>query len=204
MTAKERRTYSNMDERHWWIATKIQESFHIGGFNDNPTLLEDFLCEPRTLELINQFLGQGGLNKLFFYSDRPQTSALQPSGLQSTRQLHVVDSLANLNDVNIEETTCLYFLRHSVEKEVDPVRMEKDIFCGELRHSVLDNLNTLLSDIFLPLLKAQKDWGLCSEENKNQCLNNLERYAAALSETVNVPSSARQQVCIFEFDFLIF
>ncbi|XP_041462850.1 dynein heavy chain 8, axonemal-like [Lytechinus variegatus] len=183
-----------MDERHWWIATKIQESFHIGGFNDNPTLLEDFLCEPRTLELINQFLGQGGLNKLFFYSDRPQTSALQPSGLQSTRQLHVVDSLANLNDVNIEETTCLYFLRHSVEKEVDPVRMEKDIFCGELRHSVLDNLNTLLSDIFLPLLKAQKDWGLCSEENKNQCLNNLERYAAALSETVNVPSSARQQV----------
>ncbi|XP_071818739.1 dynein axonemal heavy chain 5-like isoform X4 [Apostichopus japonicus] len=183
-----------MDERHWWIATKIQESFHIGGFGDNPTLLEDFLCEPQTLELINQFLGAGGTNKLFFYSDRPQSTSVNPSGLQSTRQLHVVNSLATLKGVNIEETTCLYFLRHDVSSEVDPVRMEKDIFCGELRHSVLDNLNTVLSDIFLPLLKAQKDWGKCSYENVNQCLTNLERYAGVLAETVNVPASARQQV----------
>ncbi|XP_022081686.1 dynein gamma chain, flagellar outer arm-like [Acanthaster planci] len=182
-----------MDERHWWIATKIQESFHIGGFHDNPTLLEDFLCEPKTLELINQFLGTGGPNKLFFYSDRPQTSSLFPSGLQSTRQLHVVSSLAALKEVNIEDTTCLYFLRHHVNHDVDPVHMEKDIFCGELRHSVLDNLNTLLSDIYLPLLRAQKDWGQCSEENVSQCLNSLEKYAGALAETVNVPASGRQQ-----------
>ncbi|XP_071801693.1 uncharacterized protein [Asterias amurensis] len=183
-----------MDERHWWIATKIQESFHIGGFHDNPTLLEDFLCESQTLELINQFLGTGGPNKLFFYSDRPQTSTLFPSGLQSTRQLHVVSSLATLKEVNIEETTCLYFLRHHVNHDVDPVHMEKDIFCGELRHSVLDNLNTLLSDIYLPLLRSQKDWGKCTDENVSQCLNSLEKYAAALSETVNVPASGRQQV----------
>ncbi len=183
-----------MDERHWWIATKIQESFHIGGFHDNPTLLEDFLVEETTLNLINKFLAAGGPNKLFFYSDRPQTTAIHPSGLQSTRQLHVVNSLATLKDVNIEETTCLYFLRHDVSREVDPVHMEKDIFCGELRHSVLDNLNTLLSDIYLPLLKAQKDWGQCSDDNVHTCLHSLEKYASALAETVSVPASARQQV----------
>ncbi|XP_033113255.1 dynein heavy chain 5, axonemal-like isoform X2 [Anneissia japonica] len=184
-----------MDERHWWIATKIQESFHIGGFSDNPTLLEDFLCESETLDLINKFLGEGGPNKLFFYSDRPQTSALTPSGLQSTRQLHVITSLAKLKDVDVEQTTVLYMLRHTTEHEVDQVHMEKDIFCGELRHSVLENLNTLLSDIYLPLLQAQTDWGHCTPDQVSQCLNSLDKHAAALAETVKVPNTAaRQQV----------
>ncbi|XP_071954985.1 uncharacterized protein [Antedon mediterranea] len=184
-----------MDERHWWIATKIQESFHIGGFSDNPTLLEDFLCESETLDLINKFLGEGGPNKLFFYSDRPQTSALTPSGLQSTRQLHVITSLATLKDVDVEQTTVLYLLRHDTDREVDQVHMEKDIFCGELRHSVLDNLNTLLTDIYLPLLRAQTDWGHCTPEQVSHCLNSLEKHTAALTETVKVPSTAaRQQV----------
>ena len=38
-----------MDERHWWIAGKLQESFHIDGY-DKPTLLEDFLYEIPTIE----------------------------------------------------------------------------------------------------------------------------------------------------------
>ncbi|XP_070568705.1 dynein axonemal heavy chain 5-like isoform X4 [Ptychodera flava] len=182
-----------MDERHWWIATKIQESFHIGGFHDNPTLLEDFLTEPETLEMINQFLGAGGPNKLFFYSDRPVTaSTLAP--LQSTRQLHAIGSLSQLKDVNVEETTVLYFLRHSVEREVDPVHMEKDVFCGELRHSTIDNLNTMLSDIYIPLLRAQKDWGECSEENVSQFLHQMDKYAAALAETSSVQATAGKQV----------
>ena len=38
-----------MDERHWWIAGKLQESFHIDGY-DKPTMLEDFLYEIPTIE----------------------------------------------------------------------------------------------------------------------------------------------------------
>ncbi|XP_077977225.1 dynein axonemal heavy chain 8-like isoform X3 [Glandiceps talaboti] len=182
-----------MDERHWWIATKIQESFHIGGFHDNPTLLEDFLTEAQTLEMINQFLGPGGPNKLFFYSDRPQTAGGQTT-LHSTRQLHVIGSLAQLKDVNVEETTVLYFLRHGVEREVDPVHMEKDVFCGELRHSTVENLNTLLSDIFIPLMRAQKDWGECSDENVSQFLHQMDKYASALSETTSVQATVGKQV----------
>jgi len=41
-----------MAERHWWFASKLQETFHFGGY-DNPTLLEDFLSEPEVVELIN-------------------------------------------------------------------------------------------------------------------------------------------------------
>ncbi|XP_066278010.1 uncharacterized protein [Branchiostoma lanceolatum] len=174
-----------MDERHWWIATKIQESFHIGGF-DNPTLLEDFLCEPRTLELINQFLNPNGPAKIFCCCDKPQQGTL------STRDLFITTSLANLK-VSVENTLILYFLRLKTNKEVDPVRMERDIFCGELKQSAAENLTLLLSHVFLPVLRAQKDWGQCSDDQASQCVHNLEKYLGVLSE-YGASTSATQQL----------
>jgi len=58
-----------MDERHWWIAGKIQESFKIGGY-DNPALLEDFMTEQNNLSKINKFLKAGGPCRLFFYCEK--------------------------------------------------------------------------------------------------------------------------------------
>ena len=100
-----------MDERHWWVAGKIQESFHIGGY-DNPTLLEDFFNDDATLDMINGFLNAGGQSRLFFYCDRAET------GVLSTRQLHVTGTLASLKGVNLEEITILYFLRRDTDREV--------------------------------------------------------------------------------------
>ena len=63
-----------MDERHWWIAGKIQESLKVGGF-DNPTLIEDFMCKPETLDMINEFLQPGGPCRLFFFCDTSESIA---------------------------------------------------------------------------------------------------------------------------------
>ena len=85
-----------MDERHWWIAGKIQESFKIGGF-DNPTLLEDFMCEESTLNKVNKFLRAGGPCRLFIYCQTPE------SGVISTRELHVTGNLATLKDSDLDK-----------------------------------------------------------------------------------------------------
>ena len=85
-----------MDERHWWIAGKIQESFKIGGY-DNPTLLEDFMCEESTLNKVNKFFRAGGPCRLFFYCQKPE------SGVISTRELHVTGNLATLKDVDLDK-----------------------------------------------------------------------------------------------------
>jgi dynein heavy chain len=178
-----------MDERHWWIAGKIQESFHIGGY-DNPTLLEDFMCEHTTMDVINHFLGARGPRRLFFYCDKPE------SGQMSTRELHVAQNLANLKDVNLEEATVLYFVRKDVEKDVDASHMEKDVFCGELKSSTMETLTSLLSDIFIPMLRAQKDWGDCTQESKAQLLVNMEKYLGSLSDSTSSASihSSKQMV----------
>ncbi|KAL4232681.1 hypothetical protein ACF0H5_007369 [Mactra antiquata] len=176
-----------MDERHWWIASKIQETFKIGGY-DNPTLLEDFMIEDITLAKINKFLRAGGPCRLFFYCEKPET------GVLSTRELHVTGTLASLKDTNLEHVNILYFLRNRVDKDVDGTRMERDIFCGELKHNTIETLTTLLSDVYIPLVKAQKDWGECNADGQTQLMNNMDKFLTALNESTASLQSSKQMM----------
>ncbi|KAL5009692.1 hypothetical protein ScPMuIL_011997 [Solemya velum] len=174
-----------MDERHWWIAGKIQETFKIGGY-DNPTLLEDFMCEEPTLAKINRFLKSGGPCRLFFYSQKPE------NGVLSARELHVTGSLASLKDVDLDNVNILYFLRNVVEKDVDATHMERDIFCGELKHNTIETLTTLLSDIYIPLIKAQKEWGECNQEGQAGLTYSMDKFLTALNESTASMQSSKQ------------
>lgn len=174
-----------MDERHWWIAGKIQESFRIGGY-DNPTLLEDFMCEESTLAKVNKFLRAGGPCRLFFYCQKPESGAI------STCELHVTGNLATLKDVDLDKVTVLYFLRNRTDKDVDPNRMERDIFCGELKHNTIEALSSLLSDIYIPITRAQKDWGHCNEEGQTHLMQSMDKFVIALNETAASMRHSRQ------------
>lgn len=177
-----------MDERHWWFAAKLQETFHFGGY-DNPTLLEDFLSESEVIDSINGFLSPGQPNKLFFYCNAVPSSQCSPSpsaghGLRvnsgSNRQLHVTSKLTT--DVVSQGCVCLYVLRKEVQGEVDISQMERELFCGELRHSVLSNLASLLAEAYTPLLHSQRKWGECSEERVTNFLQSFDKLSNTLLE----------------------
>lgn len=179
-----------MDERHWWFAAKLQETFHFGGY-DNPTLLEDFLSEPDVVDSIINFLSPGQPNKLFFYCNAVPSGSYSPtptpgSGLQasgssgSNRQLHITSKLTT--DVVSQGCVCLYVLRRDVRGEVDISQMERELFCGELRHSVLSSLASLLAEAYTPLLHSQRKWGECSEERVTNFLQNFDRLSHTLLE----------------------
>ena len=183
-----------MDERHWWLAAKIQETFGIGGY-DNPTLLEDFMCQEDTMEAVNNFLGINGPCRIFFYCEKLENSEL------STRSLQFTESLSKLPDINLDKVYILYFLRRDTQKEVDLTHFEKDILSGEIKKNAIEHLTTLLGDIYLPALKNQRDWGQCTEENKQSCVHTLERLSVSLAESASTVQAAKQQVrvtlCIF-------
>ena len=139
-----------MDERHLWFATKLQETFHFENY-DRPKILENFLVEPEVVKLINSFLSPREPCKLFFYCNPAYPSSLcTPSTLNPAernsstqepyRKLHVVTKLAE--DVLMQDRVCLYILRKNTKTEIDPcdVEMEKELFCGEIRHSALSSL----------------------------------------------------------------
>ena len=179
-----------MDERHWWIAGKIQESLKVGGF-DNPTLIEDFMCKPDTLDMINQFLQAGGPCRLFFYCDKSD------SGPASTlRGLKLTGNLSSLKQFNLEDVIVLYLLRNNIGSEVDPGHIEKDIYCGELKGNTFDMLHSVLNEIFVPLIKAQKDWGCCLSDNQNAFRVNLDKVMSGLSETSSGGHGAKHVVSV--------
>lgn len=176
-----------MDERHWWIAGKIQESFKLGELG-NPSILESFMCKENILSKVNSFLKTGGPCRLFFYS----TKSFVPD--ITTEKIHCTENLATLKDIDLDNVTVLYFLRKKTDKDMDPSKMEKEIFCGELKHNTVGALNSLLVDIYLPLIRAQKDWGQCSEEGQASLMSSMDKFVTALNQTsASVPRS-RQTV----------
>ena len=164
-----------MDERHWWFATKLQETFNVGIFDD-PTVLEDFISNPNTVEQINNFLQANGNKVIFFYSHKPK-----PDG-EKVRSIYVTEYASNLPTILAEDGICIYFMRSSNQTEVDVVGFEQEIFCGQVNQDVLGLYTTLISDVFTPLLKKQKDWGDADEEEVHHFIYSLEKYASTLSE----------------------
>lgn len=170
-----------MDERHWWFASKLQETFHFGGY-DNPTVLEDFLSDPEVVDLINDFLAPGEPRKIFFYCDGPpRDGSRTPS---ASRRLHATSELTS--DAVSRGKVCLYVLRAETDGEVEAAQMEKELFCGELRHSVLSSLASLLSEAYTPLLHSQKHWGECSDSAVKSFLQNFDKFSSALLDAATL------------------
>ena len=74
--------------------------------------------------------------------------------------------------------------------------MEKDIFSGELKGNPINIINAHLTEIFLPLMRAKKDWGRCTEEHKQFLLQNLERTVSNLSDPGGTSSSNKHAVSL--------
>lgn len=174
-----------MDERHWWFATKLQETFHVGPY-DSPTMLEDFMAEQTTLDYINDFLAPEGHTKLFFYCPKADPNSLLP------RKMNIASSCAKLKEVMDGEAICLYFIRSNLERVIDPTCVEKEVFCGEIKENPLVHFSSLLSEIFSPILHAQKDWGHSSEEEVSHFLNQLDKYTNTLSEYATATIAPQQ------------
>ena len=166
-----------MDDRHWWFATKLQETFHFGGY-DSPTLLEDFLSEPDVIKLVNSFLGPGEPLKLFFYCD-----PIDQQLTGESRTLNVASTLGK--DTVLESGTCLYALRRESHMEVETAQLEKEVCCGEIKFSVMTSFGTLLTEGFAPLLKSQQQWKDASKETVTQFLQTLEKYTQVIAEPVS-------------------
>lgn len=134
-----------MDEKNWWFATKLQESFQIGGY-DCPTLLEDFLSDTRTSNLIDSFFSAGGIRKLFFFCK-------ESSG---NRELYVTE--LPVKDVCGDGYCCMYVFRADNVLPIDVTKLDEQIFCGEMKQSVWSSLELLLSEIYPELFRVQKSW----------------------------------------------
>ncbi|XP_069110280.1 uncharacterized protein, partial [Argopecten irradians] len=70
--------------------------------------------------------------------------------------------------------------------------MERDVFCGELKHNTIETLTALLSDVYLPLIKAQKEWGECNNECQTNLTHSMDKFLTALNESTASMQTSKQ------------
>lgn len=174
-----------MDERHWWIASKIQQSFHSEGLDSSyGNFIEDFLSDPNIVENISEFLAGAESNTLIFYSQKKNEASPD-----AENKIQIASSASKLKELLLEDTVSVAFVRTSTGREIEPVNVEKEIFFLELKQNALSVYADLLSHAFMPLLKAQKEWGECNKTEVTDFLISFEKHAFTLqdfSSTVNV------------------
>lgn len=161
-----------MDERHWWIAQRLAQTFMLDASTSN---LEKFICEPNTLEKINNFLCMNGSTKLFFLSE------LNPETARHSDIVALENLLSLTENVNIENAVVLYFIRHNNIQEVAQTQIFKEVFCGEIKN-VSQILFNVYNDMLLKAFETNKNWGSISETNKVQAIRNMEKYVNGINQ----------------------
>eukprot|EP00794_Sanderia_malayensis_P000407 gene407-1042_t len=175
-----------MDERHWWIATKLQQSFQSESLEHTQgSFAEDFLADQTMVEKINDFLTGIDSKKLIFYALRPPLTSED----SESDKIQVVSSAVRLKDLLQEDSVAVVFIRMNTEQEIEPSNVEKEIFVLEIKQNPLTVFSSLLNFAFVPMLKAQSQWGESSPNEVMDFLIQADKYAATLqdySSSVNV------------------
>ena len=124
------------------------------------------------------FLGANGPLKLIFFhqvEEREVDGEYQPvPGGKTT--LFLTDG-----EHQRARGRCLYFVRDKNDKPVDVNKIEVEINYGEIQPGLLDHFYTVLSQVLTPAVSSQ-EWGKCSEEDKGEFNQQLERFNHTLQE----------------------
>jgi hypothetical protein len=173
-----------MDERHWWIATRLAQAF---SFENTTGYIEKFICDLDNLEKINNFLCSNGTNKLFcaslklndFSSDNNNNNnnnqiSIRSEDSQHAKTIYLIENVLKLPkqiQENLDQSIILYFLRHDTTQEVSQSHIFKDVYCGEIKN-VSQILFNVYNDLFLNLLNTNQTWSTTTTISNNLIDNN--------------------------------
>ena len=133
--------------------------------------MEQFVCQPSVLELVNKFLGPNGMCRIFAFSDQPHHASADAVSLTS--------SLGEIESV--ETKTIVYFIRPDANREVDIAQIEKEVFCGVLTGNTIESLQFLIKDVYVPMLKPKRTGKVQRDDDLKALLQQLRRSALNLT-----------------------
>ncbi|XP_052821623.1 dynein axonemal heavy chain 5 isoform X2 [Octopus bimaculoides] len=168
-----------MDERHWWVAAKIQQTFKVGK-TFQPEVFESYLSQEKILDQLDKFFEVDSPKYLFVYRNRKATenSDITSSLVLSTETLSsLAESIAE------KDLIFLYFLRKNTDNVIAESSICKEILCGEIKGNPLKIFSLKMSEIFLPFFKNSKNWSNCCEDRQKTLLQNIEKCSEVLTES---------------------
>ncbi|CAF0858034.1 unnamed protein product, partial [Didymodactylos carnosus] len=169
-----------MDERHWWIAEKVEQTFCIDKTLD-AQFTEQYFRRTDVLDKINSFLFAKGSNKLFFYTTKDHLNDKQISCTQT-----IINEYDFISEP-LDNLIILFFLRSDTSSDATTTQIGNDIYCGEIKNA--SQITSLLySQTLLPLFKQQLNNNIDQAHSivKTTIINNMEKHIDAINTTCHL------------------
>jgi len=167
-----------MDERHWWLANKIQETFYLEN-NEVFRVLEKLFSRNETINIITNFLTNGSGKNIFVYAlkDNLKTSF-------EISDLKITENLVDICNVDFEKIVIRCFWCKNIKVKITQLNIHKYVFSSEIKVKSIQHLATLLSSTILPKLKKETE--IFSKTKYNIDKNkNIEKNGWILAEISN-------------------
>ncbi|XP_064287158.1 dynein axonemal heavy chain 5-like isoform X3 [Passer domesticus] len=188
VTKEERRAH--IDGRHRYLISRLAD-----GIDLSEQQVEEAIISDDKFQLIEQFFAPSGLKKLlFFYQDVLQqmsNASLRPDG--STNNLPQKNLFIAMGSTEDFTGTCAFFLRTS-DEVITASNVSQEVNFGMFdctNGNILQGLEFFLSQIMIPALKSQQNWGAVKEGLKSR---QIQDFLYAVDKFVGTLSSSRQNI----------
>ncbi|NWW95298.1 DYH5 protein, partial [Rhynochetos jubatus] len=188
VTKEERR--AQIDERHRYLISRLADGIGLS----EQQVEEAIICDDK-FQLIEQFFAPNGLKKLlFFYQDvlqQKSNASLRSDG--STTSLLQKKLFFTMGSTENFTGICAFFLRTS-EKVISASNISQEVnfgIFGCTNGNILQGLEFFLSQIMIPALKSQQNWGAVKEGLKN---SQIQDFLYSVDKFVGTLSSSRQNI----------
>ncbi|XP_039566951.1 dynein heavy chain 5, axonemal-like [Passer montanus] len=188
VTKEERRAH--IDGRHRYLISRLAD-----GIDLSEQQVEEAIISDDKFQLIEQFFAPSGLKKLlFFYQDVLQqmsNASLRPDG--STNNLPQKNLFIAMGSTEDFTGTCAFFLRTS-DEVITASNVSQEVNFGMFdctNGNILQGLEFFLSQIMIPALKSQQNWGAVKEGLKSK---QIQDFLYAVDKFVGTLSSSRQNI----------
>ncbi|NXQ55160.1 DYH5 protein, partial [Anthoscopus minutus] len=187
VTKEERR--AQIDGRHRYLISRLADGIDLSEQQVEETIISD-----DKFQLIEQFFSSSGLKKLiFFYQDvlQQKPNASMPDG--STNNLPQKKLFITMGSTEDFTGTCAFFLRTS-DEVITASNVSQEVNFGMFdctNGNILQGLEFFLSQIMIPALKSQQNWGAVKEGLKN---SQIKEFLYAVDKFVNTLSSYRRNI----------
>ncbi|XP_036378537.1 dynein heavy chain 5, axonemal, partial [Megalops cyprinoides] len=179
-----------LDARHKYLITKLADGVSLGEAE-----VEEVLISDDKFNLIEEFFAPNGSKRLLFFyqevkSRHPTHLSWSDMAISAQGQKKLFVTTGSAEGLL---GTCLFFLR-TTEKGITTANVSQEVNFGMLDCSngnILHSLEKLLSQVMLPALKSQENWGAVKEGPKSA---HVQDFLSSVDKFVCSLSSARQNM----------
>ena len=174
-----------MDERHWWITSKLLESFSNGVF-EGKKIIEDFMTSENTIAEIDLFLNTESNKVLLF--------CIANNDGKNVLALGNANIMASLLQENNASETVVYFLKTRNVETVSKMNVEQEINCGEIKQSAVISFRDLVQKNVMHLIQkhlTNSSTAVSVQESRN-FLSDMNKHVEMLVEFSNATEIPQQ------------